>query len=247
VWSRPVESGTDDAYRRDMEAGPFPLSAARRGTRLTPAGSAPISMARYIEKVGDLALDVPTVVGLRGGREFGADPASRHIGPPDPLTHGEFVQQFGPMSGLHVDSAEHSAAAAAIRDSRADAIAIDGGRLECLTASSSASARMVSGYRPTRHEGDLMFPTAAQEPDGSAKNDPGTAARRWHPHVNGSIYTHALGAPNDVTTAPEVLPGIAAVLERRQKVDRPRLRARCLEQPIPRQRTQMTRTIGAWR
>ncbi|MFX0576731.1 hypothetical protein [Nocardia nepalensis] len=163
-----MESRIDDACGRDMAARPLLLSAAQRGAWLTPARSASISTVRYIEKVGDLAVDVLGEVGLRAGREIGADPAARRIGPLDPRTPGE----FGPTSGRYVDSFELNTAAA-LRESRTDAIVIDGDCLECLTGANSASARMVSGYRPTR---GLMSCTAAQEPDATAENVPGAAA-----------------------------------------------------------------------
>ncbi|MET8873830.1 hypothetical protein [Nocardia sp. NPDC004604] len=70
---RPVESDSEDTSRRDMAAERCPLSAAQRGIRFPEqvAGSAPMAVARYIEIVGDLHLDVPAQFGLWAGRAFG--------------------------------------------------------------------------------------------------------------------------------------------------------------------------------
>ncbi|WP_433683734.1 hypothetical protein [Nocardia sp. CA-119907] len=70
---RPVVSDIEETSRRDMAAGRSPLSTAWHGIRFPErvAGSAPIAMARYIEIVGDLHLDVLAEFGLRAGREVG--------------------------------------------------------------------------------------------------------------------------------------------------------------------------------
>ncbi|WP_433733008.1 hypothetical protein ACQP0C_12055 [Nocardia sp. CA-129566] len=70
---RPVVSDIEDMSRRDTAAGRRPSSTARHGIRFPEqvAGSAPIAMARYIEIVGDLHLDVLAEFGRWAGREFG--------------------------------------------------------------------------------------------------------------------------------------------------------------------------------
>ncbi|MEV6426187.1 amino acid adenylation domain-containing protein [Nocardia sp. NPDC051463] len=70
---RPADVDTDPTTTRDMEAGPFPLSAAQRGIWFAQqvAGSVPISMAQYIESIGDIDLDAMIAASCRAGREFG--------------------------------------------------------------------------------------------------------------------------------------------------------------------------------
>ncbi|WP_433202163.1 hypothetical protein ACQP1G_11700 [Nocardia sp. CA-107356] len=130
-----------------------------------------------------------------------------------------------PIFGRQVDSPDLSteAAAVVVRGSVVGAIAVDG----VQTAHCDVSTRMVTGYRPTGCDGDLMFSTAARRRDGSAGRDPGGTARAWGPHVSGGIYTRALGTTRDGSTAPGALPEISAVPPRHGKVDRQRLGATC--------------------
>jgi len=95
----PVESGIDGTSRRDMAAGPFLGSAAQRGiwSAEQVVGSAPIAMARYIEIVGDLNLDVPAEVGRRAGREFGTGyPSLIEIAPQCPTQVVTAVSAYRP-------------------------------------------------------------------------------------------------------------------------------------------------------
>ncbi|MFD0360158.1 amino acid adenylation domain-containing protein [Nocardia sp. GCM10030253] len=143
------------------------------------------------------------------------DPAARHLEPPDPLTPGEFVHQFGPVFGLRVDANTLSAdeAAAALRGTVAGTLHVTGTDLERLTASYNAAVRMVAGYRPLRYDGDLVFFTAAREYGGTLKADPSAASRRWRPHVAGTIANYPLAVTHDEMMAAEVLPEIGRVLE----------------------------------
>ncbi|MFE7801461.1 amino acid adenylation domain-containing protein, partial [Nocardia sp. NPDC057440] len=70
---RPADVDTDPTTTRDMEAGPFPLSAAQRGIWFAQqvARSVPISMAQYIETTGDIDLEAMIAASRQAGREFG--------------------------------------------------------------------------------------------------------------------------------------------------------------------------------
>ncbi|WP_406230182.1 amino acid adenylation domain-containing protein [Nocardia sp. NBC_01009] len=143
------------------------------------------------------------------------DPAARHLEPPDQLTPGRFVHQFGPMLGVHVESTELSAAAAAtvLRHTLAGTLDVTGADLERWTASYNASVRMVEGHHPRRYDGNLVFFAAARDHEGAVKADPIAASRRWRRHVAGTIATYPLDVTHDEMTAPEVLSEIGRVFE----------------------------------
>ncbi|MFE7801460.1 amino acid adenylation domain-containing protein [Nocardia sp. NPDC057440] len=143
------------------------------------------------------------------------DLAARHLEPPDLLTPGQFVHQFGPMLGLHVESTELSAAAAAsaLRYSPAGTLDVTGADLERWTASYNASVRMVGCHRPRRYDGDLVFFAAARDHEGAVKVDPNAASRRWRRHVAGTVATYPLDVTHDEMTTPEALSEIGRVLE----------------------------------
>ncbi|WP_433725585.1 thioesterase domain-containing protein [Nocardia sp. CA-129566] len=148
----------------------------------------------------------------------------RRLEPPDPLTPGQFLHQFGPVFGVHVDSTAPSsdAAVAELRAGLAGTLEVTSTDLERLTASYNASVQMVSDYRAPRYDGDLILFCAAQESDGVAKADPRAAARRWRRYVTGTVTTYPLAATHDQMTAPEVLPEIGRVLEQHAGAQRVR-------------------------
>ncbi|WP_225732062.1 MULTISPECIES: non-ribosomal peptide synthetase [unclassified Nocardia] len=158
-----------------------------------------------------------------------ADLAARQVDSPEPWTPGEFVHAFGPVFGVHTDSPELTAdaAAATIRATLAGALDVTAADLIRLTDSYNAAVRMVPGYRPSRYDGDLIFFAAAYEPDGTPKTDPDAAAQRWRPHVTGAITTYPLPVAHDEMTAPRALPEIGRVLAEHARLDRPELRATC--------------------
>ncbi|MFQ6329831.1 amino acid adenylation domain-containing protein [Nocardia sp. CWNU-33] len=143
------------------------------------------------------------------------DLAARHLEPPDQLTSGQFVHEFGPLLGLHVESSElnAAAAAAALRHSPAGTLDVTGADLERWIASYNASVRMVGCHRPRRFDGDLVFFAAARDHEGAVKADPNAAARCWRRHVAGTVAIYPLDVMHDEMTTPEALSEIGRVLE----------------------------------
>lgn len=119
------------------------------------------------------------------------------------------------MLGVHVESTELSAAAAAtvLRHTLAGTLDVTGADLERWTASYNASVRMVEGHHPRRYDGNLVFFAAARDHEGAVKADPIAASRRWRRHVAGTIATYPLDVTHDEMTAPEVLSEIGRVFE----------------------------------
>ncbi|HEY5853267.1 MAG TPA: amino acid adenylation domain-containing protein [Aldersonia sp.] len=136
------------------------------------------------------------------------DLSSRELDPGPELSVPEFVREFGPVMGLDAgESLSAEEAAARITTSLGDAVRIDAGHLERITGSYNASMRMIAGFEPGAFDGDVVFFAAAE-----GSGDVDRAARSWLPHVRGEVVRHLVPADHDAMTAPQMLPGIAAIL-----------------------------------
>ncbi|MFH5211842.1 amino acid adenylation domain-containing protein [Antrihabitans sp. NCIMB 15449] len=140
-----------------------------------------------------------------------ADLGVRHFEAPPQLTVGEFFAEFGKVFGFDSVPTDLTAEQAAelVRTGVGGAAFVDAGHLERMTASYNRSARIVAAFEPNVFDGNLVFFTAAAE-----AGDGTRAFSSWAPYVSGATENHPIDALHDDMTAPEVLPQLAAVLER---------------------------------
>ncbi|MBJ8343263.1 non-ribosomal peptide synthetase [Antrihabitans sp. YC2-6] len=145
-----------------------------------------------------------------------ADLGVRDLPAPEPLDVGGFFAEFGKVFGFDDIPPNLTAEEAAeiVRSSIGGAGFVDSGHLVRMTAAYNQSAHMLARHDPEVFDGDLLFFTAAAEPDAS-----GTAVDSWQPYVTGERENHDVDAGHDDMTTPSALADIAAVLDRRLRAD----------------------------
>jgi thioesterase domain-containing protein len=71
---------------------------------------------------------------------------------------------------------------------------------------------MARRFQPGRHDGDLLFFTAAA--DRRRSGGPTGSAAAWRPFVRGDIHEHRMNCEHSMMTTPEGLAVIGPVLDR---------------------------------
>nr|WP_296771320.1 non-ribosomal peptide synthetase [Rhodococcus sp. (in: high G+C Gram-positive bacteria)] len=135
------------------------------------------------------------------------DVGSCTLVPPEPLTAGEFFDEFAPVLGIDGsgDTVSVDQAAARVRDALGTD-AVDGVHIERLACSYNNALRLLAGYRPPVFDGDVVFFSARTEDGNSA------AAASWAPFVTGRVADHPVDAIHDRMMDSESLQAVSAVL-----------------------------------
>ncbi|MGW2386874.1 amino acid adenylation domain-containing protein [Streptomyces sp. NPDC001658] len=94
---------------------------------------------------------------------------------------------------------------------------LDDAELAALVEVTANNRRLLEEFAPTSYDGDLLFFTAAQDPDAH----PGRHGT-WLPYVRGGIDHHDIPCAHGEMTRPEALDRIGPVLDRRLRALAPR-------------------------
>ncbi|AXG51890.1 non-ribosomal peptide synthetase [Streptomyces lincolnensis] len=94
---------------------------------------------------------------------------------------------------------------------------LDDAELAALVEVTANNRRLLEEFAPTSYDGDLLFFTAAQDPDAH----PGRHGT-WLPYVRGGVDNHDIPCAHGEMTRPEALDRIGPVLDRRLRALTPR-------------------------
>jgi thioesterase domain-containing protein len=87
---------------------------------------------------------------------------------------------------------------------------LDDAELAALVEVTAGNRRLLEEFAPASYRGDLLFFSAAQDPDAHADR-----YGAWQPYVEGRVHNHDVPCAHGEMTRPEALDRIGPVLDRR--------------------------------